>query len=326
MSARFRKWEPLSFEHIETVSLHDRPSKVRFEDFGKPWNQGDSLASFLGTLPKILAAGALNDAIEAMGRALDAGRTVLLGMGAHPIKVGLSPVLIDAIDNGLITGLALNGAGVIHDVELALSGKTSEDVAGHLNLGRFGMARETAEFIHSAVREGYRRGDVGLGRAVGEKLLREQMPYEDASLLCTAVKRDVPITVHVAFGTDIIHMHPGMNGAEMGALTHHDFRVFCRQVSGLEGGVYVNLGSAVILPEVFLKAVSVVANLGHRLDGITTINMDFQKQYRSQLNVVERPTAGRGRGISLIGHHEIMLPLLMAGLKEKRERRGKGGY
>jgi hypothetical protein len=202
-------------------------------------------------------------------------------------------------------------------VELALVGKTSEDVAAHLNQGQFGTARETAEFIHEAVAAGHRAGNMGLGLAVGGKLLREGAPYGHTSLLAVAAKLQIPVTVHVAVGTDIIHMHPAMDGAATGALSYYDFRLFCRLVSTLQQGVFLNLGSAVIIPEVFLKAVSVAHNLGFSLEGITTINMDFQRQYRTQVNVVERPTRGKGSGINLIGHHEIMFPLLMAAVLEQ---------
>ncbi len=309
-------WEPLSFEGLRTTSLKDRPSKVNLKDFARPWSPGSSFATFFEALPRILAAESLRDAVGAIAEAVRDRRTVLLGMGAHPIKVGLNPILIDAMEAGILTGIALNGAGVIHDVELALAGKTSEDVAAHLDRGQFGTARETAECIHGAVRNGFARGDIGLGRAVGERLLLDDVPYAHMSLLATAARLGVPVTVHVAFGTDIIHMHPEMDGAAMGALTTFDFRLFARLVSTLERGVYLNLGSAVILPEVFLKAVSVAHNLGYSLRGLTTINMDFQRHYRTQVNVVERPTLGHGKGINLIGHHEIMFPLLMAAVKE----------
>lgn len=309
-------WEPLSFEGLRTTSLKDRPSKVSLNDFAKPWSPGAPFAAFLEGLPHILAAESLREAAGAIAGAVRGRRTVLLGMGAHPIKVGLSPILIDAMESGILTGLALNGAGIIHDVEVALAGKTSEDVAAHLDQGQFGTARETAECIHGAVQAGHARTGIGLGRAVGERLLRDGAPFAHASLLATAARLNLPITVHVAFGTDIIHMHPEMDGAAMGALTTHDFRLFARLVSTLERGVYLNLGSAVILPEVFLKAVSVAHNLGYPLRGLTTLNMDFQRHYRTQVNVVERPTQGHGKGINLIGHHEIMLPLLMAAVKE----------
>lgn len=312
-----REWTPLGFEEIRHTSLKDRHSKVRIDDFGRPWQPGGSFAAFLDGLPSILAGETFRQAADAVAKAVSGGRTVLLGMGAHPIKVGLNPVIADALKRGIVTGLSLNGAGIIHDVEVALAGKTSEDVAAHLDKGCFGTASETAEFIHGAVAEAYRRGDAGLGRAVGERLIRESTPYAHLSLLATAAAEGTPVTVHVAFGTDIIHMHHAMDGAAMGALTYRDFKLFCRLVSTLEGGVFINLGSAVVLPEVFLKAVSVVRNLGYTLDGLTTVNMDFQRQYRPETNVVQRPTMGTGKGITLIGHHEIMFPLLMAAVLER---------
>lgn len=321
MSGRRRQLDPLDFGDLRTTSLADRPSKVRLEDFARPWEPGKPLGDFLESLPNLLAASQLRGAVAAMASAVDGKRTVLVGMGAHPIKVGLNPILIDAMERGVFSGLAMNGAGVVHDVELALAGKTSEDVAAHLDRGQFGTARETAELIHEAVAQGYRTGGRGLGRAIGEKLLQEGVPHADKSLFATAARLNLPVTVHVALGTDIVHMHPAMDGAAMGALSHYDFRLFCRLVSSLQHGVYLNLGSAVILPEVFLKAVSVTRNLGFSLEGITTINMDFQRHYRTQVNVVERPTLGAGSGINLVGHHEIMFPLLIAAVLEALAKR-----
>ncbi len=312
-----KKWEPLSFESLQTTSLMDRPSKVTVDDFSRPWQAGGDLSRFMSSLPDILAASLLKQAVAALARAVRGGRTLLLGMGAHPIKVGLNPVMVDAFRRGIFTGLALNGACIIHDVEVALAGKTSEDVAAHLGHGDFGTARETSELIHGAIAKGYARGSMGLGQAVGEELLRSGAPYSHLSLLATAAELEMPVTVHVALGTDIIHMHPAMDGAAVGALSYRDFQLFARLVSTLMHGVYLNLGSAVILPEVFLKAVSVARNLGYSMEGLTTVNMDFQRQYRSQVNVVERPTAGTGCGIALIGHHEIMFPLLMAAVIEQ---------
>jgi|WetSurMetagenome_2_1015567.scaffolds.fasta_scaffold12659_4 hypothetical protein len=321
MSACSQVPEPLDFHGLRTTSLKDRPSKVCLDDFGKPWEPGNTLGHFLDRLPKVLAAAQLREAVRAIASSVRGKRTILMGMGAHPIKVGLNPILIDAMERGILSGLALNGAGVVHDVELALAGKTSEDVAAHLNQGQFGTARETAEFVHDAVASGFRAGDRGMGRAVGEKLLQEGAPYARMSLLAEAARLGIPVTVHVAVGTDIIHMHAAMDGAATGALSHYDFRLFCRLVSTLQQGVFLNLGSAVIIPEVFLKAVSVARNLGFSLEGITTINMDFQRHYRTQVNVVERPTLGTGSGINLIGHHEIMFPLVMAAVLEELEGR-----
>jgi hypothetical protein len=312
-----RQWEPIDFGALQTTSLYDRPSKVSTADFGKPWKPGGSLEQFLRGLPQILAGKQLLDAARAIAYACRSRRTVLLGMGAHPIKVGLNPILIDALERGVFSGLALNGAGVIHDVEIALAGKTSEDVAAHLHRGEFGTARETAEFIHGAIKAASQEGGKGIGQAVGEALLQAGAPFRRLSLLAAAARLNLPVTVHVALGTDIIHLHPAMDGAIMGALSHYDFRLFCRLVSTLEKGVFVNLGSAVILPEVFLKAVSVARNLGFSLQGLTTLNMDFQRHYRPQVNVLERPTQSGGTGINLTGHHEIMFPLLIAAVLEE---------
>jgi hypothetical protein len=312
-------------EGLRTTSLFDRPSKVRMEDFGRPWAPGGAFSRFLEGLPNMLAAGELLSAARAIAASVKSERTVLLGMGAHPIKVGLGPLLIDALEKKIFTGLALNGAGVIHDVELALAGKTSEDVSSHLQHGAFGTARETAEFIHGALAGARRGANTGLGRAVGEALIEKGAPYAHLSILAAAARLSAPVTVHVAIGTDIIHMHPSMDGAATGALSHYDFRLFCRLVSTLQHGVFINLGSAVILPEVFLKAVSVARNLGFSLEGLTTVNMDFQRHYRPQVNVVDRPTAGTGKGFYLIGHHEIMFPLLMAAVVEEIEGTASAG-
>lgn len=307
----------MDFGAIRTTSLHDRQSKVTAADFARPVSQGSSFRRFWDSLPSILAAEELRKAASAVARAVRSGNTVILGMGAHPIKVGLSPLIIDAIRKGLLSGIALNGAGIIHDVEIALAAKTSEDVAAQLGCGEFGMVKETSEFIHGAVSKVYSRGGVGLGRAVGEALLAAKAPYADSSILAAAAECGVPVTVHVAIGTDIIHMHPEMDGAAMGALTHFDFRLLCSLVSTLARGVFINLGSAVIIPEVFLKAVSVCGNLGFSLDGLTAINMDFLRQYRPLVNVVQRPTREGGSGINLTGHHEIMFPLLLAAVLEE---------
>ncbi len=321
MGARRIESKPIDLSKVKTTGLHERKSKVGLGDFARPWRPGGTLSQFFEALPSLLAAEDLRKAVSAIVEAVKGERTVLLGMGAHPIKLGLSPILIDAMERGLISGLALNGACIIHDVEIALAGKTSEDVAAHLGSGEFGMARETAEFIHNAVSAaggGVRSPqDIGLGRAVGEAILLNMAPRSDYSILAAAARLDIPATVHVALGTDIIHMHPKMDGAATGALSHYDFRVFCSAVASLRRGVFINLGSAVIIPEVFLKAVSVAKNLGASLDGLTAINMDFQRHYRPQVNVVTRPTLGGGTGINLVGHHEIMFPLVVAAVLDK---------
>jgi hypothetical protein len=310
--------KPLSLEGLTTYSLKDRPSKVSQEDFARPWTRGGSLKEFLAHLPRILAGQALQDIAAAWVRARRAGRPVLLGMGAHPLKVGLSPVLIDLMKQGLITGLAVNGAVIIHDAEIAMVGRTSEDVDQVLGSGQFGMARETAVFLNEATAWGAQAG-LGLGEAVGRRLLAGAFPYQHLSLLAAAAGQGVPATVHVAVGTDIIHLHPSCNPAALGETTHRDFRLFAAQVSRLAGGMYINLGSAVILPEVFLKALTLARNLGHQVDPLTTVNLDFVQHYRPLTNVVRRPTAGSGQGYALTGHHEILVPLLAALVVEKME-------
>lgn len=317
--------KPVDLTALKQDSLADRPSKVALDDFARPWHPGGALIGFIENLPSILAAADLRTAVRAIAEAVRNKKSVLLGMGAHPIKVGLNPILIDALERGIFSGIALNGAGIIHDVEIALAGKTSEDVAAHLDLGTFGMARETAEFIHGAVHKAHKADGIGLGRAVGEALIACGAPCAHLSLLAAAARCSIPVTVHVAIGTDIIHMHPQMDGAATGALSHYDFRLFCSLVGTLRHGVFINLGSAVIIPEVFLKAVSVARNLGRSLEGITTINMDFQRHYRPQTNVVVRPTLGTGTGISLIGHHEIMFPLLMAAVVDSLHTEAAAG-
>ncbi|VAW37565.1 hypothetical protein MNBD_DELTA04-294, partial [hydrothermal vent metagenome] len=242
-----------------------------------------------------------------------AGRPVLLGMGAHVIKVGLNPVLIELMKRGVITAIALNGAGIIHDTEIAMVGRTSEEVADVLGSGAFGAARETGEVLNTAIKRGAEK-NIGLGRAVGEALLEQDFPHNDQSLLAQAVRMDIPVTVHVAIGTDIIHIHPGADGAAIGRTSHYDFRVFCALVAGLEGGVYLNVGSAVLLPEVFLKALTVARNLGYEVRHLTTANFDFIRQYRPLTNVVHRPTMEGGCGFNFTGHHELMIPLLAAAI------------
>jgi len=243
---------------------------------------------------------------------------VLLAMGAHVIKVGLNPVIIDLMERGIIRGLAMNGACIIHDTEIAMAGHTSEDVAAHLGEGKFGMAEEPAVFLNEAIKEGA-EAEMGIGAAVGFKLSGRKFPHTRGSLLARAFELDVPATVHVAVGTDTIHFHPSVDGASLGKATHLDFRLFASLVSELEGGVFINVGSAVIMPEVFLKALSLARNLGYGVKKFTTLNMDFIRQYRPLTNVVHRPTLEGGEGYSLIGHHEIMFPLLAAAVVEGLE-------
>ena len=310
-----KKFQPLDLSNIKTYSLSDRPSKVKTDDFARVWQKGSSFRVFLDSLPDILAGRDIRDVISAIAAAHVDNRTVIFGMGAHVIKVGLNPVIIDLMERGIISCIAMNGAGIIHDAELAMIGQTSEDVATALGDGSFGMARETCEFLGQAIKtvKGHK---IGLGEAVGQAIIDQQLPVMDQSILAAGVRLDIPVTVHVAIGTDIIHMHPGFDPRETGAATHRDFRRFASIVATLEKGVYMNVGSAVILPEIFLKATTLVRNLGYSLDEFTTVNLDFIKHYRPLTNVIARPTARGGRGIGIVGHHEILLPLIAAGVLE----------
>jgi hypothetical protein len=303
----------LDKSRLSTYSLSSRPSKVNLAGMAQRPTGRESIAEFLDRLPAFLAANDLKELIDIIVTARRRDRLVLLGMGAHAIKVGLTPVILELVEKGIIGGIALNGAGIIHDFELAYAGHTSEEVADGIGAGAFGMARETGEMLNRAISAGAREG-LGLGRAVGRMIREEKLPHREFSLLGECYRMEIPVTVHVALGTDIIHMHPEADGAAIGQASLKDFDQFCSLVSRLDNGVYINLGSAVILPEVFLKAISLVRNLGHPVANLTTVNMDFIRHYRASENVVRRPTLDRGRGIQLIGHHEVMFPLLAAGI------------
>jgi len=309
-------WKPISLDEIRSYSVKDRPSKVRQDDFGAPWKPGGAMGSWLQSLPRILAGNDFRAVVDHLVRASRNKKMILLAMGAHPIKVGLSPHIIDLMERGIVRGLAMNGAGIIHDTEVAMAGHTSEDVAARLGEGQFGMADEPARLINEAIREGSLL-DMGLGEAVGARLSKEKFPHHALSLLARAHDLGVPVSVHVAIVTDTIHFHPSADGASLGKTSHRDFRLFATLVSKLEGGVFINLGSAVILPEVFLKALSLVRNLGYDVKQFTTLNMDFIRHYRPMTNVVSRPTLEGGDGYSLVGHHEIMFPLLAAAVIER---------
>jgi deoxyhypusine synthase len=301
---------------LRRTSLFSRKSKVTFKGFGSRVRKGMSLGAFIDGLPDYLAAKDFRAVVEAVAAARRRGAPVLLGIGAHFIKVGLSPLLIQGLEKGLFDCVSMNGAGVIHDAELALAGKTSEDVAERISDGSFGMARETACFIHAALASGVPAG-LGFGESVGKAIAASRARHREKSLLAAAYRLKVPVTVHVCIGSDIIHMHPEADGAAMGEASQRDFRRFCEMVAGMERGVYLNVGSAVVLPEVFLKAVTVARNLGRPLSRITTVNMDFIRHYRPDVNVVTRPTRPRGKGYHLIGPHEILFPLFMAAVAEK---------
>jgi len=310
---------PLDFSGLNTYSVYGRHSKVSVDDFATPVHAGMTVRQLLAALPKQLIGVDFPELVARIATAHRQQRPILLGMGAHVIKVGLNPVLIDLMQRGIITGLALNGAGIIHDSEIAMVGRTSEEVAAVLGAGAFGAARETGEVLNRAITAGAAR-NIGIGQAVGEMLLAGDFPHNDKSLLAMAAQLQVPVTVHVAMGTDIIHIHPDVDGAAIGKAGHHDFRVFCRQVSELEGGVYLNVGSAVLLPEVFLKALTVVRNLGHEVKQFTTANFDFIRHYRPATNVVHRPTLEGGKGFHFTGHHELMLPLLAAAVIDEIDK------
>ncbi len=310
------KYQPIDLSKLNTYSIHDRHSKVTVADFAKPQCSGQTVRQFMSTLPKQLMGADFPELVQRLAGSFRQDRPIIIGMGAHVIKVGLNPILIDLMERGIIAGIALNGAGVVHDSEIAMVGRTSEDVGQVLGSGAFGAAKETGEFINQAILEGAEAGK-GLGCALGDALLTHDFPYNDQSLLASARRLNVPVTVHVALGTDIVHIHPSCNGAATGKATHLDFRIFCGMVADLEGGAYLNIGSAVLLPEVFLKALTVVRNLGHKVESFTTANFDFIRQYRPMTNVVNRPTSGGGKGYAIIGHHELMIPLLVAALLDE---------
>jgi hypothetical protein len=305
----------IDLSKIKTYSVKGRTSKVRINDFSRPHNKGGSFTDFYSSLPNILASKHFKAVVAAVVQARRDKRPVMLGMGAHSIKVGLNPVIIDLMERGIITSLALNGAGIIHDFELAFIGQTSEDVDKEIISGTFGMAEETGSMLNQAIQSA--GNDEGIGTAIGRMIYTTDVPYKDKSLLAAGHRLGVPVTVHIAIGTDIIHMHPSFDGKATGGATQRDFLAFCSLVCELEGGVYINLGSAVLLPEIFLKAVTLARNLGHPLRHFTTVNMDFVQHYRPNANVVRRPTEGGGKGYAITGHHEIMFPLLAAAIIEQ---------
>jgi hypothetical protein len=322
--------QPIRLDRLRTYPLASRPSKVSVRDFAQPHRRGGSFSQFFDSLPRILAAEDLRAIAAAIVRARSRHRAILWGIGGHVIKVGLAPVLIDLLRRGFISGIAMNGAALVHDFEIAMAGNTSEDVEAALGGGRFGMAEETGLYLNEMALDAARNG-IGLGEAAGKLLASKRLraKHLDCSVIVAAYKSRIPVTVHLAIGADIPHLHRTADGAALGAATHHDFRLFCALVKQMHpGGVYLNWGSAVMLPEVFLKAVTVARNLGTPLRPITTANFDFIQHYRPQQNVVKRPVASPARratsskGYALTGHHEILMPLLAAALVES-DRRGK---
>jgi len=307
--------KPLSLEDVSTYPLASRPSKVTVKDFARPVAEDSSLRDFLQTLPDILAVRSLRELAAQIRRARSLHKPIIWGIGGHVIKTGLASMIADLMRKGFVSAIAANGSVLVHDAEIALVGSTSEDVDATLGAGAFGAAQETVELLNRAAREGASDG-IGLGEALGRALLALDPKHKSYSLLCEAYERRVPFTAHVLIGADIAHFHKSADGAALGATTHTDFRLLSelvRRMSG--GGVYLNIGSAVVLPEIFLKAVTLVRNLGHPLEDFTTANFDFIQQYRPLTNVVRRPTAdGAGRGYSITGHHELTIPLLAAAI------------
>lgn len=306
---------PLSLEKVSTYPLASRPSKVSLDDFASPVQENSSLKDFLASLPNILAVQSLRELAARLRRARDLHKPIIWGIGGHVIKTGLAPVIIDLLNRGLVTAIAGNGSVLVHDSEIAMVGSTSEDVDATLGEGAFGGAEETGTLLNRSAQEGANDG-IGLGEATGRALLALNPTHANSSLLCSAYKARVPFTAHITIGCDIAHFHPKADGAALGATTHTDFRLLAELVRRMNGGgVYLNVGSAVVLPEVFLKCVTLVRNLGHELGDITTANFDFIQSYRPLTNVVRRPTAdGAGRGYSITGHHELTIPLLAAEL------------
>lgn len=311
----YEHFQPIELENINTYELASRPSKVTVKDFAQPFKADVSLKSFLDNLPDILAVKSMREIAVQIRRAKDLGKPIVWGIGGHVVKTGLAPILIDLMNRGFVSAISSNGSVLVHDTEIALVGFTSEDVDATLGQGDFGAARETGEILNAAAKSGA-RDSIGLGEAMGREVVGQNPPYTDKSLLCQAFVNKIPFTAHLTIGADIGHFHASCDGASLGAASHTDFKLFCAIIRELNGGgVYINLGSAVTMPEIFLKAVTVVRNLGFELQDFTTANFDFIQHYRPLTNVVRRPTAnGAGRGFSITGHHEIMIPLLAAHL------------
>jgi deoxyhypusine synthase len=305
------KYKEIDLKKVKRYSIKDRCSKVSIEKSARPHKKGNSFKDFITNLPDFLAAKDIKSVVKSIVTAYKKGRPVILGMGAHPIKVGLSRIIIDLMKRGVITAIATNGACIVHDFEISYIGQTSEDVATELCTGTFGMAEETGQMLNKAIIDGVKKG-YGIGKSIGEYIENSNFQFKDISIFRTAYKFDIPATVHVAIGSDIIHMHPEADGSSIGEGSMRDFRLFSSIVSDLSEGVYINLGSAVILPEVFLKALTIARNIGNTVENFTTVNMDFIQHYRPRENVLNRPTMRSGQCFALTGHHEIMFPLLGA--------------
>jgi deoxyhypusine synthase len=317
--ARIKNLPKLNPSRARTRKLGELSRLVKLEDFARPLTSGASFGQFMDSLPAALAAGDLRKLARRIADAHREGRTFLLMAGAHPIKTGLSPLICELLRDGILSAVAMNGAAIIHDFELALAGRTSEDVGAGLRDGSFGMAEETGAFLNRAAAIAAQEGR-GLGEVVGREIVAQDLKHRDISIFAAAYEAGAPATVHVAIGADIIHMHPSADGAAIGKATLADFHRLTAVVGSLSDGVAVNLGSAVIMPEVFLKALNLCRNLGATVRDFITADMDFVRHYRPRVNVVERPAGDGGRGIMLTGHHEIMFPLLIAAVREELHR------
>jgi len=312
-----KKYQPLDFENVKTYSLRTRDNKVNVRDhFACSPEARMSFASFIDRLPRVLGADSLRGVVEAIVKAREADRPVVLAMGGHVIKCGLQPVLKALIEANIINAVAMNGSAAIHDYEVSLVGATSEDVGAVLHSGDFGFSEETGGGINRALKDALPQG-IGFGEAIGRSIIDKRHEFRDYSLLAACVEKEIPVTVHVAIGTDIIHQHPEFDGAVTGEMSTRDFRLLTSVVADLSGGVWLNVGSAVIMPEVFLKVLSIAQNLGHHVNDFTTANFDMNQHYRPMQNVVKRPTSDSGRGYTLTGHHEINIPLLAAALLDR---------
>ncbi len=318
-----KEYKPIDTKDVKTYSISTRNNKVNVQEhFGKMVKAGMSCASLLDVMPKLLGAESLRAVVDSVVQAREKGRPVVLAMGGHVIKCGLQPVLKTLIEADVITAVAMNGSAAIHDFEVSLVGATSEEVGEVLHSGDFGFSDETGAGMNRALRDGCDKG-VGFGQAIGEWIVDHHHPFREYSLLASCVEKGLPVTAHVAVGTDIIHQHPEMDGAVTGEMSFRDFKLITAVVADLgDGGVWLNVGSAVIMPEVFLKALSIAQNLGHHVDNFTTANFDMNQHYRPMQNVVKRPTSGSGKGYVIIGHHEINIPLLAAAILDKIGKRG----
>ena len=312
-----KEYKPTDLKKVKTYPIRRRKNKVGIDDFARVSRKGESFSRFLSSLPDILAAKDFKEVVDAVVNARQKGRPVVFAIGAHVIKCGLSPIIVQLIKKGVISAVVMNGAGSIHDYEISLVGGSSEDVGHEIQSGRFGMVEETGRDILEALAKGEKK-DWGYGLSLGQYILSKKNPHRNLSIVAAAVKKGIPVTVHASFGCDIIHMHPDMDGGLMGEATMKDFKLLCSVVSDLgHGGVWLNIGSAVLLPEVFLKALSVARNTGHEVSDFVTVNLDMIQHYRPRENVVKRPTQKSGKGYALTGHHEIMIPLLARAVLER---------